>query len=133
MKCLQLTSKSLIRKSDPVFLAKAPIMPHQYLFKNQGYNLGVLQAENKKPLLLITDYIPFLEQFREYYEQRFEVEEMGEDFVVPAHYEVVYGSVSFDNETDTDVEDDYETDEEADEDTYSEEEEETTDEELEKS
>lgn len=99
MKCLQLKSKSTIKLSDPVYLAKVPIIPNQYLFNKLNYNLGILKADDNSPLLLITDNEEFLQKYKGYYQERFAVEEKGDSYVVPANYEVVYGSVKFENET----------------------------------
>lgn len=101
MKCLQLKSKSLVKLSDPVFLAKVPIIPNQYLFTRLNYNLGILKADDNSPLLLITDNDEFLQKYKGYYQERFAVEEKDDSFVVPANYEVVYGSVKFENEAST--------------------------------
>jgi hypothetical protein len=99
MKCLILRPKSKLRLSDATFLAKAPLLPNQRLFQNEGFNLGLLQSDAESPLLLISDHEDFLKQYRNYYEERFEVEEKGEDFVVPSAYQVIFGKVQFDNET----------------------------------
>ena len=101
MKCFQLKLKSKNRLTDPVFMAQVPIMPSMFLVNLHGANLGLLQKEGDSSLLLITDNDGFIERYLPYYQERFEVTEFGDDYVVPYGYEVVYGSVKFDNEAET--------------------------------
>lgn len=103
MNCYNLKPISTVKKSDSVFLAKVPIMPNQYLFKKQAYNLALLKGDEGSPLLLITDADRFWERYEEYYRARFEVEIHGDDFKVPGEYEVIYGKVRFDNESDAEA------------------------------
>ncbi len=104
MKCFLLKCKSRNRHTDPVFLAQVPIMPSMHLVHLQGQNLGLLKKEEDPNLLLITDSDAFMERYEKYYQERFEMEEMPEDFVVPYGYEVVYGQVKFDNEEEAEEE-----------------------------
>lgn len=98
MKCFQLHLKSKNRLTDPLFIAKVPLMPNLYLVELKGQKLAILKAEDNPKLLLITDSAAFLERYLDYYQERFTVEEMPEDYVVPAGFEVVYGAMKFDNE-----------------------------------
>jgi hypothetical protein len=99
MKCFQLQLKSKNRLTDPLFMAQVPLMPNLYLVELKGHKLALLKADNNPTLLLITDSNAFLERYLDYYNERFTVEEMPEDFVVPGSFEVVYGAMKFDNES----------------------------------
>lgn len=81
-----------------MYLAKLPMLPHRYLFEKMGKNIAIMEGEKDQPLLLLCDDEAFWDRYEEYYRQRFELEEMGEDFKVPAEYEVAFGKVRFDNE-----------------------------------
>lgn len=94
-------------------MAKVPIIPNQYLYNQLNYNLGLLKSSESDTLLLITDNDAFLEKYREYYEDRFQVEEQDDSFVVPSDFEVVYGLVTFDNEEEPAEEDEELEDEKA--------------------
>lgn len=104
MQCYRLTNRSKNRFSDGLFLARVPLMPNKYLLE-QGYSLGLMQAGPEEPLLLITDADAFWNRFQNYYQERFELEQMPEDYVVPASYEVVYGAIKFDNEEEAEAAD----------------------------
>lgn len=95
MKCLQLSRKSRLRLSDSLTLAKAPLIPYQYLIKQKGANLGLLQGDEKDTFLLVTDKEEFLETFRSYFEDRFEVEEKEQGYAIPDDFQVIYGQVDF--------------------------------------
>ena len=99
MKCFQLQLKSKNRLTDSLFIAQVPIMPSLYLVNQQGHNLALLKQGDDPSLLLITDSDAFLERYLDYYQERFTIEEKSEDFVVPHGFEVVYGSMKFENET----------------------------------
>lgn len=95
MKCLQLSRKSNLRLSDTLTLAKAPLIPYQYLIKQKGSNLGLLQGEGEDTFLLVSDNEDFLETFRSYYEDRFEVEDKETGYTIPDEFQVIYGQVNF--------------------------------------
>lgn len=98
MKCLQLSRKSNLRLSDSLTLAKAPLIPYQYLVQQKGANLGLLQGTSEDTFLLVTDNEDFLETFRSYYEERFQVEEKEAGYTIPDEFEVIYGQVNFGGE-----------------------------------
>jgi hypothetical protein len=97
MKCFKLNPKSALRLSDNLLLAKAPLIPHQYLFKAQGYDLALMQHRDDGSFLLICSAEEFWSSYQAYYEARFEMEAMPEDYEVPEAYEVVLGRVQFED------------------------------------
>lgn len=97
MKCFKLIPKSKLRLSDNLLLAKAPLIPHQYLFKAQGHDLALMQHQEDGSFLLICSADDFWSSYQAYYEARFELETMPEDYQVPEAYEVVYGKVQFED------------------------------------
>jgi hypothetical protein len=97
MKCFKLITKSKLRLSDNLLLAKAPLIPHQYLFKTNGHDLALMQHQEDGSFLLICSADEFWSSYQAYYEARFELETMPEDYQVPEAYEVVYGKVQFED------------------------------------
>ncbi len=76
MKHILLKPKRSIIPSDHTFLAKVPLIPNQYIWKNKQGKLALLKAKNGNHLLLLTNQEGFLEQYNKYYQLYFDTEEL---------------------------------------------------------
>lgn len=74
MKVIQLTAKPSIIKSDLDLLAKAPLLPNRYRWEKDGVSLA-LKKQGERYFLLTSDE-NFWQQYQNYYQARFEWEEM---------------------------------------------------------
>jgi hypothetical protein len=95
MNCLELKPKRGLIKTDHRFLAKIPLLPNRYLWELQDASLALMASEKRETLLIVTDNERFLEQYRKYYQERFEVTEHGDDYSVASDFETIYGQVRF--------------------------------------
>lgn len=108
MKHLLLKAKRSIIPSDFTFLAKAPLLPKQYIWKSGKGKLALLSENDSNNLLLLTNQEDFLKAYREYYERYFTVEEL-EHCPPLGRYQLIYGEhsisqVANDSEEDEDLE-----------------------------
>ena len=104
MKCLELKPKRSIIKTDHRFIAKVPLMPNRFLWEKQGANLALLASDKRDTLLVITDNDAFLNRYKNYYTDRFDVAEHDDSFSVDMDFETIFGQVVFDGETAEDAE-----------------------------
>lgn len=104
MKCFELKFKRRGRLSDPIFMAKLPIMSNKYLIEKLDKDIGLLKKDdNEDTLMLVSENNLFIEQYSNYYKERFEMTEMPSDFIMPYEYKVIFGKVKFDNENEAEA------------------------------
>lgn len=112
MKCLELKPRRSLIKTDHRFIAKIPLLPSKYIWETKGDSLGLLASEKRDTLLIISDNESWLNRYKAYYAERFDMAEHGDDFSVDSDFETIFGSVKFSGAEDEMEE---ETDSEADE------------------
>lgn len=113
MKCLELKPKRSMIKTDHRFIAKVPLMPNRYLWEKLGANLALMASDKRETLLVITDNDAFLNRYKNYYAERFDMSEHDDSYSVDADFETIFGKVAFDSEVTVEVEvDDEELDSE---------------------
>lgn len=93
MKHFLLKPKRSIIPSDFTFLAKIPLIPNQYLWKDGLGKLALLKEADSESLLLLTNQDAFLKQYTKYYQQHFEMEELEETPDLES-YDLIYGEHS---------------------------------------
>lgn len=70
-----LSSKSKNRYTDPAFIAKAPLVANRYLII-RGAQIAVIRHRESGDLILASDHPQFIERYRNYYEHRFDMQEV---------------------------------------------------------
>ncbi len=90
MKHLLLKPKRSLIASDFAFLAKIPLIPNQYIWKEKRGKLALLKDQSSENLLLLTNQEGFLKQYDNYYQRYFEVSEIE---ITPKleSYDLLYG------------------------------------------
>ncbi len=90
MKSYLLRPKHRLYNVDHVFLAKAPLIPNRYLWEKKGYQMALFESEDDS-LIICSDHEGFLNQYRSYYQERFDMSEM--DFI-PTNHSPIFGKLA---------------------------------------
>ena len=90
MKHILLKPKRSLIASDFAFLAKIPLIPNQYIWKEKRGKLALLKDQSSKNLLLLTNQEGFLKQYDNYYHLYFEVSEIETTPNLDS-YDLLYG------------------------------------------
>tara|TARA_R110001592_G_scaffold138225_1_gene356995 strand:+ start:116755 stop:117105 length:351 start_codon:yes stop_codon:yes gene_type:complete len=90
MKHILLKPKRSLIASDFAFLAKIPLIPNQYIWKEKRGKLALLKDQSSKNLLLLTNQEGFLKQYDKYYQLYFEVSDLEATPNLES-YDLLYG------------------------------------------
>lgn len=93
MKHILLKPKRSLIASDFAFLAKIPLIPNQYIWKDKLGKLALLKDSDSESLLLLTNQEEFLAQYKKYYQLYFQMEELAETPNLES-YQLIYGEHS---------------------------------------
>ena len=108
MKHILLKPKRSLIASDFAFLAKIPLIPNQYIWKEKRGKLALLKDQSSENLLLLTNQEGFLKQYDNYYQLYFEVSNLEATPNLES-YDLLYGehdiSQAFSEEGEEDFED----------------------------